>query len=120
MPRVKRGKAARKHKKNTFRQTKGFTAGRNNLIRSAREGLEKGWNYAFRDRRKRKSEFRRLWIARINAATRIHDMSYSRFINGLTNAGVTLDRKSMSDMAINDAEGFAKLVELAKQHASAL
>jgi large subunit ribosomal protein L20 len=118
MARVKRGVAARKHKKNTFRQTKGFIGGRNNLIRSAREGLEKGWNYAFRDRRKKKGEYRRLWIARINAAARAHDLSYSRFIDGLTKAGVTLDRKSLAEMAIADEKAFADLVALAKQQVS--
>lgn len=118
MARVKRGVAARKHKKNTFSQTKGFTRGRNNLIRSAREGLEKGWNYAYRDRRKRKGEYRRLWIARINAAARLHDLSYSRFMDGLKKAGVTLDRKVLAEMAISDEAGFAQLAALAKEHKS--
>jgi len=118
MARVKRGVAARKHKKNILRHTKGYIGGRNNLIRSAREGLEKGWNYAFRDRRKKKGEFRRLWIARINAAVRPHDLSYSRFMDGLAKAGVALNRKSLAEMAVADEQAFAHLVALAKQHLS--
>ncbi|MBM3213813.1 50S ribosomal protein L20 [Candidatus Poribacteria bacterium] len=115
MARIKRGVAARKHKKNTLRHTKGFRGGRNNLIRSAREGLEKGWNYAYRDRRKKKGEYRRLWIARINAAARIHDISYSRLIDGLNKAGVDLNRKVLAEMAISDDAAFAQLVEIAKK-----
>ena len=120
MSRVKRGVAARRHKKNILREAKGFKGHRRNLIRSANETVRKGWNYAFRDRRKRKGEFRQLWIVRINAEARQHGLSYSRMINGLTNAGVVLDRKVLADMAIADKAGFAKLAELAKQHMSAL
>jgi large subunit ribosomal protein L20 len=116
MARIKRGVASRKHKKTFLRHSKGFIGGRNNLIRSAREGIEKGWTYAFRDRRKRKGEFRRLWIARINAAAREHDLSYSRFLAGLAKAGVQLDRKVLADMAVADAEGFARLAALAKEN----
>ncbi|MDA1191969.1 MAG: 50S ribosomal protein L20 [Candidatus Poribacteria bacterium] len=119
MSRVKRGVAANKHKKNTFKHTKGYIGRRKNLIRSAREALEKGWNYAYRDRRARKREFRRLFIARINAATRQNGMSYSRFMNGLKNAGIELDRKVLADMAIHDGDGFAKLVEVAKENVKA-
>lgn len=118
MPRVKRGVAAHKHKKNILRHTRGFIGGRNNLIRSAREGLEKSWNYAFRDRRKKKGEFRRLWIVRINAAARQHNLSYSRLMSGLAKAGVALDRKSLAELAVKDEKAFQELVALAKQHLS--
>ena len=120
MARVKRGVAARRHKKNILRETKGYKGHRNNLIRSATESLRKGWNYAYRDRRKRKGEYRRLWIVRINAAARENGLSYSRMMNGLKNAGVGLDRKVLADMAVWDKAGFAQLAELAKEHASAL
>jgi large subunit ribosomal protein L20 len=116
MARIKRGVAARKHKKNILRAAKGFRGGRRNLIRTAQEAVAKGRNYAYRDRRTRKREFRRLWIARINAASRLHDMSYSRLIHGLSNAGVTLDRKVLADMAVNDEAGFAHLAQVAKDN----
>jgi large subunit ribosomal protein L20 len=120
MARVKRGVAARRHKKRFLREAKGFRGHRRNLIRSARETLEKGWNYAYRDRRKRKGVFRRLWIVRINAAARENGLSYSRFINGLSNAGVALDRKVLADIAIADKDGFTRLAQIAKENASAL
>jgi large subunit ribosomal protein L20 len=94
--------------------SKGYIGGRNNLRRSAVEAVEKGWNFAYAHRRSRKREFRRLWIARINAAARMHGLSYSRFMNGLTTAGVALNRKVLADMAIHDEAGFAQIAALAK------
>ena len=114
MSRVKRGVTTKKHKKKFLKLTKGFRGGRNNLIRSAREAVEKGWNYAYRDRRAKKREFRRLWIARINAAARMHGLSYSRFMHGLGKAGVEIDRKILAELAVNDAEAFARLAKVAK------
>ncbi len=80
--------------------------------------MEKGWKYAYRDRKQRKREFRRLWIVRINAAAREHGLSYSRFIRGLSEAQVELDRKELAELAVRDPAGFAKLAEVAKQHAA--
>jgi large subunit ribosomal protein L20 len=113
MPRVKRAVHARKKRKSTLAQTKGHWGGRKNLIGQARMSLEKALTYAYRDRRNRKRDFRRLWIVRINAATRNHGLSYSQFINGLTRAGVDLDRKVLSDIAIHDDAAFAELVKVA-------
>ncbi len=92
---------------------KGHRAGRKNLISQARMSVEKALSYAYRDRRVKKREFRRLWIVRINAAARNHGLSYSQFINGLTKAGVDLDRKVLSDIAIHDDAAFAELVKVA-------
>jgi len=113
MSRIKRGVTTRKRKNRMLKNAKGYRGGRNNLIRSATEAVEKGWNYAYRDRRNRKREFRRLWIARINAAARIHGLSYSRFIDGLKKAGVDLNRKALADLAIFDSAAFGKLAEIA-------
>lgn len=87
------------------------------MYRTAKNAVERGWAYSYRDRRRRKRDFRRLWIARINAASRQHDLSYSRFISGLKNAGVDLDRKALADLAIREPEAFAELAKLAKEHA---
>jgi len=95
----------------------GYWGGKSRLFKTAKEQVAKSGNYAFRDRRARKRDFRRLWIARINAACREQGMQYSRFIEGLTKAGIVLDRKVLSDMAIYDAQGFANLVERAKSPA---
>ena len=113
MSRIKRGVTARKRKKKIFKNSKGYRGGRNNLTKSATEAVEKGWKHAYRDRRNRKREFRRLWIARINAATRIHGLSYSRFMDGLKKAGIELNRKALADIAIFDSAAFGKLAELA-------
>jgi large subunit ribosomal protein L20 len=113
MPRVKRAVHARKKRKSLLAQAKGYRGGRKNLISQARHTVEKGLQYAYRDRRVRKREFRRLWIMRINAAARNHGLSYSQFINGLTQAGVELDRKVLSDIAIHDDAAFGALVKLA-------
>lgn len=113
MPRVKRGMTARRRKKRIFKQASGFRGARKKLNRTAQEAVNKALNYAYRDRRTRKREFRALWISRINAATRLHNVSYSRFISGLNKAGIRMNRKVLSDLAISDPEAFGKLVEIA-------
>ena len=114
MPRVKRGSAAHKRHKRILRQAKGYFGARRRLIKTAREAVERGWRYAYRDRKQRKREFRILWIARINAAVREHGLSYSRFMHGLFAAGVEVDRKSLAELAVSDPQAFADLAKLAK------
>ena len=118
MPRVKRGVAARKRKNRILKQAKGYRGGRGNLLKTAREAVERGWRYAYRDRKQRKRQFRALWIARINAAAREHDLSYSRMIHGLTLAGVEVDRKILAELAVNDPQAFGSLAQLAKSQAA--
>jgi len=113
MPRVKRGETARRRKKRIFKQASGFRGARKRLNRTAQEAVDKALNHAYRDRRARKREFRALWIIRINAATRLHNVSYSKFISGLNKAGIKMNRKVLSDLAISDPEAFGKLVEIA-------
>ena len=113
MPRVKRAVHARKKRKNLLSQASGYWGGRKNLVGQARTTVEKALTYSYRDRRNRKRDFRRLWIVRINAAARTHGLSYSQFINGLSKAGVTLDRKVLSDIAVHDDAAFAELVKVA-------
>lgn len=112
--RVKRGLAAHRRHKKYLDMAKGFRGGRHRLYRTAREAVERSLAYAFRDRKARKREFRRLWILRINAGARENGLSYSRLICGLDRAGVKLDRKVMADLAVRHKEDFAKIVELAK------
>ena len=115
MPRA-RGAVPRHHRhKKIFKEAKGQFGGRKNLWRIAKDAVERGWEHAYRDRKKKKRNFRALWIARINAATREHDLSYSRFINGLSLAGVELDRKALADLAVRSPEAFAELVARAKE-----
>jgi large subunit ribosomal protein L20 len=114
MPRVKRGKASRRRKKRIMKQAKGYVGGRSNLYRTARETVERAMQYAYRDRRQRKRDFRRLWNIRINAAARMNDISYSRMIDGLNKAQIVIDRKILADLAVNDPDGFAALAEKAK------
>jgi large subunit ribosomal protein L20 len=114
MPRVKRGVAAHRRHKRILRNAKGYYGARHRLIKTAREAVEKAWKYAYRDRKQRKREFRALWIARINAAAREHGLSYSRFMHGLAEAGVEIDRKNLADLAVSDAEAFGELAKLAK------
>ena len=114
MARVKVGVTAHRRHKHILKLAKGYYGSRSKQFKKANELVMKALSYARRDRRAKKREFRRLWIARINAATRANGMSYSRFICGLAKAGVILDRKVLSDMAINDAAGFTKLVDTAK------
>jgi large subunit ribosomal protein L20 len=118
MPRVKRGVAARRRKNRILRQAKGYTGGRGNLLKTAREAVERGWRYAYRDRKLRKRDFRGLWIARINAAAREHEISYSRLIHGLKQAGVEVDRKILAELAVSDPKAFGDLAELAKSQAA--
>ncbi len=113
MPRIKRAVSAKKRKKNLFAQTSGYRGGRKHLIGQARTTLEKALMYSYRDRRTRKRDFRKLWIVRINAGARSHGLSYSKFMHGLSQAGVTIDRKVLSDLAIHDEAAFAELVKIA-------
>ena len=114
MPRVKRGVIARARHKKIIALAKGYRGRRNNVFRVAKEAVMKAGQYAYRDRRQRKRQFRSLWIARINAGCRELGLTYSRFINGLLKAEVAVDRKVLSDLAITDKLAFAKFVELAK------
>jgi large subunit ribosomal protein L20 len=107
--------ARHKKKKKVREQAKGYRGARSKLYRSAKNAVERGWANAYRDRRRRKRDFRRLWITRINAATRQHDLPYSQFMNGLRNAGVELNRKSLADLAVRDPNAFGDLVTLAKE-----
>ncbi len=112
--RTTKGAARNKAKKRLFKKVKGFTGGRSKLLRTAKETLVRAEAYAFRDRRVRKREFRRLWITRLSAAAAEHGLRYSQLIHGLTKANIELDRKVLSEMAINDPAAFAAVVEQAK------
>jgi large subunit ribosomal protein L20 len=114
MPRSKAGTNVRRRHNKVLQLTKGQRGARHRLWRKANEAMLHSLYYAYRDRRQRKRQFRRLWIARINAAARLNGLSYSRFISGLKKAGVELDRKVLADMAVRDAAAFAKLAETAK------
>ena len=114
MPRVKRGVMTHKRHKKTLTRAKGFWGGRSRLFKTAKEAVMHSMQYAYRDRRVKKRDFRRLWIVRISAACRLNGATYSRFMEGLNKAGVELDRKVLADMAITDPESFAQLVENAK------
>jgi large subunit ribosomal protein L20 len=109
--------ASRRRRKNILKDAKGYWGRRSKLYRTAAEAVVRAQKYAYRDRKARKGEFRRLWILRINAAARMHDMSYSRFMNGLRRANVELDRKQLAEMAVSDMDSFGKLVELARAQA---
>jgi len=111
--RVKRGFKARQRRKKVLKLAKGFRGGRSKLFRTAADSVDKALMYAYRDRRVRKRDFRRLWIARINAAARINKISYSKFIHGLKLAGIELDRKILAELAISDPSGFAHLANQA-------
>ncbi len=115
MPRVKSNVARLKRKKKIMRAAKGARGGRSKLFKTAKENVERGWRYAYRDRRQRKREFRRLWIVRINAAARLHDLSYNRFMSGLRKAGVEINRKVLADLAVRDPAAFGELAEVAKK-----
>ena len=114
MPRVKRAVSAHKKRRVILKRAKGYYGAKSRTYRAAKEQVIHSLQYMYRDRRNKKREIRRLWITRINAAARINGLSYSVFMNGLKKAGVELDRKVLSDMAINDPDAFAKLVEIAK------
>jgi large subunit ribosomal protein L20 len=115
MPRVRRGNKRRLKRKKILRRAKGYYLAKSKLYRIAREQVQRSLRFAYRDRRVRKREFRRLWIVRINAAAREHDMSYSRLMHGLKVAGVELDRKLLADIAVRDPGAFGKVVEAARQ-----
>lgn len=113
--RATKGAARRQAKKRLFKRAKGYVGGRGTLTRSVKETLIRSGAYAFRDRRVKKREFRRLWITRLNAASRQHGIRYSEFIHGLKKAGIEMDRKTLSEMAIHDEAGFAAVVEKVKE-----
>jgi len=113
--RVKTGVVRRRKHKKILKQARGFYAGRSRQFRKAKEQLEHSLVYAYRDRKQKKREFRKLWITRINAACRLNDISYSRFINGLKKANIELDRKILADFAMNEPEKFSAIVQKAKE-----
>jgi len=115
--RVKRGFKARRRRKKVLKLARGFRGGRSKLFRTAADAVDKALMYAYRDRKARKRDFRRLWIARINAAARMNDLSYSKFIHGLKKAGVELDRKVLAELAVSDPAGFRQIAVLAAQQA---
>jgi len=119
MPRVKRGVTARQRKKKILKLAKGYRGGRSKVFKEALVSVYKALSYAYRDRKVKKREFRKLWITRINAAVRQYDLSYSKFINGLKKANIELDRKVLADMCVNDPEAFKKLVDQVKQSLAA-
>jgi large subunit ribosomal protein L20 len=115
MPRVRSNVARLKRKNKIMHAAKGARGGRSKLYKSAKETVERAMRYAYRDRRNRKRDFRQLWIVRINAAARLHDLSYSRFMSGLKKAGVDINRKVLADLAVRDPVAFGELAEVAKQ-----
>lgn len=115
MPRVKSNVVRLKRKKQIMEHAKGAYGARSKLWRPAKETVERGWRYAYRDRKNKKRDFRRLWIVRINAAARLNDMSYSVFINGLHAAGIEIDRKVLADLAVREPEAFTAIAELARK-----
>ena len=115
MPRVKSQVARLKRKKKIMRAAKGARGGRSKLYKTAKENVERGLRYAYRDRRRKKRDFRRLWIVRINAGARLHELSYSRFMAGLKRAGVEVNRKLLADLAVRDPVAFGALAEAAKK-----
>jgi len=119
MPRAKGGFKTRQRRNRVLKQAEGYWGKRKSSFRSAQEAVDRGLAYSYRDRRNRKREFRSLWIVRINAAARLAGLSYSRLMNGLKQAGVTIDRKILADLAVRDAAAFTSLAELAKGQAAA-
>ena len=115
MPRVKGGYVTRQRRKRVLKLAKGYFGSKHTLYKTAHEQVMRSLAYSYRDRKVRKRDFRKLWIQRINAACQLNGMKYSRFINGLNRAGIEVNRKMLAEMAVNDAQGFAQLVELAKQ-----
>lgn len=113
MPRVKGGVTARRRHNKVLKAAKGYRGGKSRLYKTANQAVMKSGQYAYRDRRRRKRDFRQLWIARINAAARLHGLSYSKLINGLTKAGVTINRKLLADLAVRDADAFAQVAQTA-------
>jgi len=118
MPRVKGGPQTRKRRKRILKLAKGYRGAKSKLFRTATEAVDKALVYAYRDRRQKKRNFRRLWIARINAAIALHGLSYSRFIGGLKGLNIQLDRKVLADLAIHDPSAIMRLADMVKQKAS--
>ena len=114
MPRVKRGVTKKRRHRRILNEAEGYFGTRSTLVKVARETVERAWRYAYRDRKQRKREFRSLWIARINAAARQHELSYSQLIHGLDKAGIEIDRKNLADLAVADPQAFGELVSRAK------
>ena len=114
MPRVKRSVHARKKRRKVLGEAKGYWGLKNSNYRYAKEQVERSLAYAYRDRKARKRTFRRLWITRINAAARLHGLSYNQFVNGCTKAGIELDRKVLADLAVSDPDAFGAIAERAK------
>lgn len=119
MPRVKGGPKGRRRHKKILKLARGAFGRRSKTFRAANQTVMKGLMHAYRDRRRRKRDFRRLWITRINAAARLHGLSYSRLMGGLKRAGIEINRKMLADLAVNDAQGFRAVVEAATQEAKA-
>jgi large subunit ribosomal protein L20 len=117
MPRVKGGPKTRQRRKRVLKMAKGYRGGRSRLYRTAVDAVHRALAYAYRDRRTRKRDFRRLWITRINAAARLHGLSYSRLMDALRKAHIELDRKILADLAVNDPGAFSKIAEMAKTSA---
>ncbi|MDD5167540.1 MAG: 50S ribosomal protein L20 [Syntrophales bacterium] len=114
MPRVKRAITAKKKRRKILKMAKGFFGARSRLLKTATEAVDRAMKYSYRDRRVRKREFRKLWIARINAAARLNGVSYSRLIDGINKAHIAIDRKMLADLAVHDPKGFSQIVSLAK------
>jgi large subunit ribosomal protein L20 len=117
--RVKGGYVTRRRRKKVLKLARGYFGAKHALFRTAKQQVMKSWMYAYRDRRQRKRDFRKLWISRINAAARMNGLSYSRLMHGLKQAGVEVNRKMLADLAVNDSKAFAELAELAKQQIKA-
>jgi large subunit ribosomal protein L20 len=120
MPRARSNVPRLKRKKQVMKAARGAYGGRSKLWKAAKETVERGWRYAYRDRKNRKRDFRRLWITRINAAARLNDMSYSVLMNGLRKAGVEIDRKILADLAVRDPQAFSALADQARSALSAV
>ena len=119
MPRARSNVPRLKRKKQIMKAARGAYGGRSKLWKAAKETVERGWRYAYRDRKNRKRDFRRLWITRINAAARLNDMSYSALMNGLRKAGIEVDRKVLADLAVRDPQAFTALADQARSALSA-
>ena len=115
MPRAKKSVPSRARRKRMLKRARGFRGMRNNTFKLAKETVQRGWKFAYRDRRRKKRDFRSLWILRINAASRLFGLSYARFLSGLKKAGIRLNRKILAELAVNDMAAFEQLAALAKQ-----
>lgn len=118
MPRTRKSQARRKRHKKILKRAKGFRGGRHRLFTTVTDAVHKAYQHQYADRRRRKRDFRKLWIQRINAATRVYGLPYNRFINGLAKANVEVDRKILAELAVNEPDAFVKLVDIAKENLS--